>query len=55
MASPLATIPIIALTGAAMDADVERALLAGVNDVVFKPVEPATVLSHFEKISPKSS
>jgi CheY-like chemotaxis protein len=47
----LASVPAIALTGAAMDEDIERALAAGFTAHVIKPVEAADLGKRIEQLT----
>src|SRR5215471_5889368 len=47
----LASVPAIALTGAAMDTDIERALAAGFTAHVTKPVEAAELGKQIEQLT----
>ena len=43
-------LPIIAMTGNVMQADLERAFAAGMNDYIAKPLDPERLLSVLEEL-----
>ncbi len=49
----LATIPIIAVTSYAMAGDREKAMAAGVNDYIEKPINPGTFLDQIGEYFPE--
>ena len=50
----LATIPVIALTGLAMEGDRERCLVAGMDDYVAKPVQLEQLRKLFDRWIPRA-
>ncbi|HEX4842164.1 MAG TPA: ATP-binding protein [Limnobacter sp.] len=48
-----ADVPVIGLTGAALDSEVKEALASGMDRVLFKPLDPMALMNALQALSPK--